>query len=608
MALGLLAVTAIPSPARAAAASPPLPAAAQAAVEAGRAADSQQDYLAAVGHFQRALAAAPNSAEVLFYLGVEEAKLPGRELRAIAWFASYLALRPDASNASAVRREITRLQQSYRQTLQQLLARLPAVIGAANRPDIGPRLRALAADYAAMGEFPSALQTVANLENFPKEQALAYADVARSQAEAGNRDEAQRLLRGALANLGRLNDADKDVVRSVVVDRQIEYRDFSGALTTAAALQDVDDRRHKLRSLVDHQIEAVDLLGALGSAEAMPASSDRDAAFYRIASARVSYGNRAEAERIVTTYNPKELKSLLVEIATYQAKQGNSADALATLARIEGSGKDYAAQSAVHLAIAKAHLARGATGDARRSLAVALTAAQAINDSESKDYAFLHLAVAQAELGDVPGALQVAGRIGNESRQISATSLIAEGQAKRGDFAEALKTVRVIGNSDIYHTRDYTLASIAEMQVERGDFAGARQTTSLIENQGAASTARGSIYRLQLAKGDIAGARQTIGTLDDKWSQAAVERTILEAQVKHGDAAPVWRKMLADADPEDADSLGAPLLLDLPGQLRGLAPSTDAEKNYYAFAKVFDRLWLSTQRVEQLVTAQMGKP
>jgi hypothetical protein len=43
-------------------------------------------------------------------MGLAESKIPGRELRAIAWFGAYLAANPNAPNAAAVKKQISVLE------------------------------------------------------------------------------------------------------------------------------------------------------------------------------------------------------------------------------------------------------------------------------------------------------------------------------------------------------------------------------------------------------------------------------------------------------------------------------------------------------------------
>src|SRR5438034_5695252 len=73
-----------------------LPPEAQEAISKGVIAAKQQDYLLAIRYFEEARKAAPAATEIFYDLGLAESKIPGRELRAMAWFGAYLAANANA--------------------------------------------------------------------------------------------------------------------------------------------------------------------------------------------------------------------------------------------------------------------------------------------------------------------------------------------------------------------------------------------------------------------------------------------------------------------------------------------------------------------------------
>ncbi len=103
----------------------------QAAIDKGKAAAQQKDYLGAISDFMEALRHAPGDPKVDYFLGLAESNIPGRELRAICWFKLYLAENSKAANAAAVENKITALNSQSREnaanmikTLQGFLANL----------------------------------------------------------------------------------------------------------------------------------------------------------------------------------------------------------------------------------------------------------------------------------------------------------------------------------------------------------------------------------------------------------------------------------------------------------------------------------------------------
>src|SRR5205085_12567733 len=88
----------------------PLPSAAQEALNKGIIAAKVPDYPLALRLFEDARKLAPQAPVIFLNLGIAESKMPGRELRAIAWFGAYLAATPDAPNAAAVKEQIAVLE------------------------------------------------------------------------------------------------------------------------------------------------------------------------------------------------------------------------------------------------------------------------------------------------------------------------------------------------------------------------------------------------------------------------------------------------------------------------------------------------------------------
>jgi tetratricopeptide (TPR) repeat protein len=106
---------------------------AQQAIQNGKDAAQQKDYLSAIHYFEQARTAAPNAPEIYGYLGLAESKIGGRELRAVAWYGAYLAANPRAGNAAAVNNAITELLKTSENNLSLLMKTFETA--AANMPD-----------------------------------------------------------------------------------------------------------------------------------------------------------------------------------------------------------------------------------------------------------------------------------------------------------------------------------------------------------------------------------------------------------------------------------------------------------------------------------------
>jgi hypothetical protein len=100
---------------------PPLLPAAQGALNKGIIAAKVPDYLLAIRYFEDARKLAPDAPIIYFNLGLAESKIPGRELRAMAWFGAYLAANPNAPNAAVVKEQITVVEVRHQSNVSRLI-------------------------------------------------------------------------------------------------------------------------------------------------------------------------------------------------------------------------------------------------------------------------------------------------------------------------------------------------------------------------------------------------------------------------------------------------------------------------------------------------------
>ena len=98
-----------------------LPPAAQEALDNGIIAAKVPDYVLAIRYFEEARKIAPNAPIIYFNLGLAESNLPSRELRAICWFAAYLAAEPKSPNAASVKERIQILKIKNQSNVSHLI-------------------------------------------------------------------------------------------------------------------------------------------------------------------------------------------------------------------------------------------------------------------------------------------------------------------------------------------------------------------------------------------------------------------------------------------------------------------------------------------------------
>src|SRR6266481_5350461 len=133
----------------------PLPSAAQEALNKGIIAAKVPDYLLAIRYFEEARKLAPTASVIFMNLGIAESKMPGRELRAIAWFGAYLAASPDAPNAAAVKEQIAVLEVRNQSNVSRLIK---ALQDAAHQSDRRHDLDQVAELWAKAGDISAALK------------------------------------------------------------------------------------------------------------------------------------------------------------------------------------------------------------------------------------------------------------------------------------------------------------------------------------------------------------------------------------------------------------------------------------------------------------------
>jgi|GEM_PF-631904 len=180
----------------------PLPLEARQAFDKGMAAVEQKEWPTAIRYFLKAQEVEPYAPEVLFNLGLAESKVPGRELRAMAWFQAYLLAAPTAANAEAVRREITALKVRVQGTLDRLVAGAIQMAGGMPVDD---------------------------------DRQYAFSVVAHAQARTGDFDGALQSARKSIESYPNWGDQNYNVMKIAVM--QYNAGDHVGAMDTVRALE-----------------------------------------------------------------------------------------------------------------------------------------------------------------------------------------------------------------------------------------------------------------------------------------------------------------------------------------------------------------------------------
>jgi tetratricopeptide (TPR) repeat protein len=277
---------------------------AQQAISKGIIAARQQDYLLAIRYFQDARKIAPDAPEIYYDLGLAASKIPGRELRAIAWFGAYLAANPSAPNAAAVKGEIDTLDVRGQSNVSRLIKSVQDAASQA-RDDQEAYLGQVAGLWAEAGDMAAATKTIDRIQVASRKSG-ARASIAEGQTEAGD-------FAGALKTAEQIQEPDtKSGTLVTIALAQNRAHDVAGAVATLALarkaadqIKDAQVRHGRLESIAHEQADFDDIAGAQNTVAAVgsPLKNWPDDSYYidlarqRIVLAQLRAGDIAGAQK-----------------------------------------------------------------------------------------------------------------------------------------------------------------------------------------------------------------------------------------------------------------------------------------------------------------------
>lgn len=459
-----------------------LPPAAQEALNKGVVAAKIPDYPLAIRFFEDARKIAPAAPVIYLNLGLAESKIPGRELRAIAWFGAYLAADPKGPNTSAIKEKITEAvvkNQSivlrFVKTAQDAASQIPSD----NKSSalFNTTLLWLQLDDLA------AAQKSTDLIQDEFYRGVAQRDIVSAQTESGDIAGAQKTADGIQFSLM------KTEALIHIAEAKIKTGDLAGAkktLTSAVKIADLIDRdpdslivsmvymkSKKQSAIAKAQAQAGDIPAALKTVDLIKDEFQKCGAQTAIAEAQIEAGDSVGAQRTLAS----ALKTAdLLDVENGQAKVVAQTD------------------------IAKAQFKNSDIAGAQKTTAAAQTNANFIEEPGRKGRALLAIASTQAAMGDIAGGQMTANLIQDLADKSEAETAIAEAQIKSGDragaqksLASALQTANLIKGDE----SGRSLWFIAQAQVMSGDIAAAQKTTDLIQDANYRTDALSAISNVQ---------------------------------------------------------------------------------------------------------------
>jgi hypothetical protein len=226
---------------------PALPPAAQEAFDKGIMAAREQGYLVAIRYLQEARKLAPQAPQIFRSLGAVEAKIPGRELRSIAWYGAYLAALPQAPDAADVKNEIVRLNIRNQIALSGLIKSVQDA--ASQLSDYDPQLTVVSRLWADAGDIGGAQKTTDLIQHsLMKSRALIY--IAHAKTKVGDLAGAKNTLASALMSADRIDTEPhigiatpkgaKNETLAYIAMAQAQSGDIAGAQKTFDLIDDAN--------------------------------------------------------------------------------------------------------------------------------------------------------------------------------------------------------------------------------------------------------------------------------------------------------------------------------------------------------------------------------
>jgi len=451
----------------------PLPPEAQDALKKGVMAAQQQEWLIAIQSFQEARKTAPD-APVLFYnLGLAESKIPGRELRAIAWFGAYLAASQNAPNAAAVNDAIVGLQIKSEGNIERMVnvvqeadGLIPdtpithdnGITGFTNKPDIDRvmDLYKVAVLWADAGNSAKAIDLAHRIGAAGYNQSESLSEIVVAQAGSGH-------LADAIKTAASWYDVnDSETAQLAIAAAQAKDGDSAAAKATLAAAestiagnQSAYVRNSELGQIARAQAEIGDIQGAQRTAGLVPSPEAKSRADIDIAHAQVHAGDLAGAQA-----------SLL--LAQQGVDRWISLTNAQKIVACECALDPHENLGDLEVSIAGARIEAGDLAGARAALLVAAREA-ATDTTANRNYSASNIVCAQAKAGDISGAQATAALISDPSQKYSADSHIANAQMKAGDFAGATKTVEMIADVQLRSILGFDIAEARRTAAARAN-------------------------------------------------------------------------------------------------------------------------------------------
>ncbi len=351
-------------------------------------------------------------------------------------------------------------------------------------------------------------------------KAKEYSDIGRAQAEIGD-------VRGALRTADlipqqgtiHMTNARGDVTGSKISP---QYGDQwkSGIYTAifwayqSGVLKSSDDVTllQEVAARMKEGNEKANLLSLLGEKR------------YKLVEESLRASDARGAMNTAAAISDAEYKSKAYEAITrYLLSKGDLSSAQAQLESISNAG----VRAQLSITLAGKFAIRKEERKARDILAKARKYAQA----NKNDSALRYIASAQAEAGDLDGAMETIAVIANSSEKGNPYNIVVGKQLESNDLSGAKKTAGLMPDGGNRHS---TLQTIADKEALTGRVEDAKRTASAIPDEAYKNSAFFCITDAQALRGDFRGALITVELITKDTYKQTVYARIAELQLRAG--------------------------------------------------------------------------
>ncbi len=422
-------------------------------------------------------------------------------------------------------------------------------------------LEDIAVRLAEAGDIPRALQIAATIQNdFVKSRPLSA--IATAQAKAGNKTGAAATFQQALQAANRIQDT---FAQGRIAIALAEAGEVPKALELVSALPNDSWKADVLGGIAVAQTKSGDVTGAFKTIPMISKDYWQPKALRGVAVAQAEAGDAPGALKTVgmMQFNNIEKALTFSGIALAQARAGDYPSAITNFQQaIQTAAEDrYSKTHAIQYIVKdqiKAVAAQAEMGEVLGALEIAAT----IQDFSRKTLILEAIAVARAESGDTPRALQTAATLQSSLYKSRAFSAIAVAQSKAGDstaaeatFQQALQAANVIQN---HHVKAVAQGRIAIALAESRDMPKALELASTLPDNYLKADVLGGIAVVQTKAGDMTGALQTVAMIAKGHQRAKALREIAIAQAEAGDVPGAFKTvtMIRSDNDEKARAFG----------------------------------------------------